>query len=71
MVVYVHVIYYFVSFSIHLNRSADGICITCIITDKNHGLPDNLERIELCFSLPSKEELLRHLSLVIYSDGNL
>ncbi|KAL1214591.1 Replication factor C subunit 1 [Cardamine amara subsp. amara] len=32
--------------------------------DKNHGLPDNLKRIELCFSLSSKEELLRHLSLV-------
>ncbi|XP_010428843.1 PREDICTED: uncharacterized protein LOC104713430 [Camelina sativa] len=32
--------------------------------DKNHGLPDNLERIEICFSLPSKEELFSHLSLV-------
>jgi DNA polymerase III delta prime subunit len=32
--------------------------------DKNHGLPDNLERIEIYFSLPSKEELFNHLSLV-------
>ncbi|EOA33492.1 hypothetical protein CARUB_v10019687mg [Capsella rubella] len=32
--------------------------------DKNHGLPDNLERIEICFSLPSKEELFSHLSLL-------
>ncbi|KFK42151.1 hypothetical protein AALP_AA2G217900 [Arabis alpina] len=32
--------------------------------DKNHGLPDNLERIEICFSLPSTEELLSHLSTV-------
>ncbi|EFH65410.1 nucleoside-triphosphatase/ nucleotide binding protein [Arabidopsis lyrata subsp. lyrata] len=32
--------------------------------DKNHGLPDNLERIEIYFSLPSKEELFSHLSLV-------
>ncbi|XP_018468890.2 uncharacterized protein LOC108840548 [Raphanus sativus] len=32
--------------------------------DKNHGLPDNLERIEVCFSLPSTEELFSHLSSV-------
>ncbi|CAA7013406.1 unnamed protein product [Microthlaspi erraticum] len=32
--------------------------------DKNHGLPDNLERIEICFSLPSTKELLSHLSTV-------
>ncbi|CAF2205030.1 uncharacterized protein LOC106400398 [Brassica napus] len=32
--------------------------------DKNHGLPDNLERIEICFSLPSTEELFRQLSSV-------
>ncbi|KAF8103575.1 hypothetical protein N665_0188s0503 [Sinapis alba] len=32
--------------------------------DKNHGLPDNLKRIEICFSLPSTEELFSHLSSV-------
>ncbi|CAN8234134.1 unnamed protein product [Cochlearia groenlandica] len=32
--------------------------------DKNHGLPDNLKRIEMCFSLPSTEELLGKLSTV-------
>ncbi|CAN7065374.1 unnamed protein product [Brassica oleracea var. botrytis] len=32
--------------------------------DKNHGLPDNLERIEICFSFPSTEELFSHLSSV-------
>ncbi|KAJ0231687.1 p-loop containing nucleoside triphosphate hydrolases superfamily protein [Hirschfeldia incana] len=32
--------------------------------DKNHGLPDSLERIEVCFSLPSIEELFSHLSSV-------
>ncbi|CDY44525.1 BnaCnng11360D [Brassica napus] len=32
--------------------------------DKNHGLPDNLERIEVGFSLPSTKELFTHLSSV-------
>ncbi|KAJ4874309.1 P-loop containing nucleoside triphosphate hydrolases superfamily protein [Raphanus sativus] len=30
--------------------------------DKNHGLPENLKRIDICFSLPSTEELFSHLS---------
>ncbi|CAN6845605.1 unnamed protein product [Brassica oleracea var. botrytis] len=32
--------------------------------DKNHGLPDNLERIKVRFSLPSTKELFTHLSSV-------
>lgn len=58
--------YYFFPFSfvVHINKSVDGICVKWILADKNHGLPDNLERIEICFSLPSTKELLSHLSTV-------
>lgn len=52
------------SFEIHMNKSVDGISVKWIFADKNHGLPDNLERIEICFSLPSTKELLSHLSTV-------
>ncbi|XP_010521243.1 PREDICTED: uncharacterized protein LOC104800189 isoform X2 [Tarenaya hassleriana] len=37
--------------------------------DMNHGLPDNLERLEICFATPSTEELLRHLSSVCAAEG--
>lgn len=32
--------------------------------DKNHGLPENLETIEICFSLPSTEDVFSHISSV-------
>ncbi|WZY77129.1 hypothetical protein YC2023_023513 [Brassica napus] len=43
---------------------AEGRGLVSAIQQINHGLPDNLERIEVGFSLPSTKELFTHLSSV-------
>lgn len=44
----------------HLSASS----LLCLILGNNPILPDNLDRLEMCFTLPSPKELLCHAYMV-------
>ncbi|KAJ4903978.1 Uncharacterized protein Rs2_17929 [Raphanus sativus] len=49
-----------ISFAEEIAKKAKGP-VVLTANDKNHGLPENLETIEICFSLPSTEEVFSHI----------
>lgn len=71
ILVHVNILFFWFPLQLILINMLMASLLHAYFTDKNHGLPDNLERIEICFSLPSTEELFSQISLVCILMRNL